>query len=723
MAVMDILIKATDKASDVMEGVGKKGGSVAQTLEKNWVAVTAAGVAVGGAMMKMTNRSHELNEGLRRAAVITGENEEELRDMAIAMSDATFANDDVVAGMERLIQAGVRTKDEFEAMLPVFDDFSDATGKDIVDSIDIFDRMLSALDIPLSEAGEHMDALTYATTQTTVPMNNLAMLMRREAPALKEMGMGVDDVVVAMAALEEQGIRGPRAVMAFQDAIEDADGSMENFWEVLGVTNESLDTHRERLADSEGLTQELADVNNASLGIWADLKARIDDAMWSLGTFMEPVKDLAPLLMGLGPAIKVVSMAKGTMAKAATGAVGAIKGLTVAKLALLGPILLVIGAIAGLVLGIKYLWENNEAFRDFIIGAWEKIKEVGLAVWEGIQEAIAGFIGFFKQAWGDNEEIIHALQETWEHLREMGAEIWEAIRQTIEVVMHAISFIVELTMGNISSFWEEWGEAILIVAETIWEQIKLIVETAINIIKDVILIVLAIIRGDWEEVWERIKSIGETIWEFIQKSIENIFGGIQDFLSEIMARIQDRFADSWGRIRDIFSRAVNWVYDQTINRFQRLHDRATNIFERFGNMIGRVWDGIQRGIRGSVNRIIDTMNGFVRAMNRIGFSAPDWVPVIGGRSWSLNIPQIPRLHTGGIFNAPRPGGEGLALLRDQEVVTTPEQERRKAAIFDLRGLFEGATIYIASNEQAKKLAREIMNIAESKARAEGVVMD
>jgi hypothetical protein len=36
--------------------------------------------------------------------------------------------------------------------------------------------------------------------------------------------------------------------------------------------------------------------------------------------------------------------------------------------------------------------------------------------------------------------------------------------------------------------------------------------------------------------------------------------------------------------------------------------------------------------------------------------------------------ELRKMHTGGIFNAPTPGGEGLALLRDKETIRTPQQE-------------------------------------------------
>jgi len=601
MSVMEIIISAVDKASDVVEKVGEKGAGAAKKLEDSWLKVTAAGVVTGGAIMKLTGRSHELNDGIRRTAVITGESEEELRNMIQTMTDATFSNDDAVASMERLIQSGVREKETFEKLLPVFDDFADATGKDMVQGIDIFDKMLSALDIPLENTAEHMDTLTYLTTQTTVDMGNLGALMRREAPALKDMELSVDDIAVAMASLEAEGRKGPRAVMGFQDALKDAEGDANKFWEALGVGNDTLEEQRKQLGESAGLTQELAEINNASLGIWDDIKHRVDNAMWSMGSFLEPVKDLGPLLIAIGPAIKGVSMAKGALSGAASGATAAIKGLTIAKGLMLLPILLLVATIGILVGAFIHLWKTNEDFRDKVLAIWEKIKAFGMQIWESLKEAIS--------------------------------EIMEELQKTIESVLEWLL-----------DFWDEWGSDILAMAEAVWNQIKLTIETAINVVKDVIGLILAIIRGDWEEAWNRVKSIASSVWNWLKGTAENIFGDLFRAIGRILDRIRNKFSDIWGSIRRTAS---------------------------------SVWNSIGDGIRGSINRIIRALNGFIRGMNRMGFSVPNWVPVIGGRRWSLNIPRIPTLHTGGIFRAPSPGGEGLAILRDRERVVREGEAKRE----------------------------------------------
>jgi hypothetical protein len=87
------------------------------------------------------------------------------------------------------------------------------------------------------------------------------------------------------------------------------------------------------------------------------------------------------------------------------------------------------------------------------------------------------------------------------------------------------------------------------------------------------------------------------------------------------------------------------------------------------------------GLRDITNIIVAPFKAAFNAIaslwnNTIGklhFSLPGWLPMIGGRSFDM--PKIPTLHRGGVFNSGM--GEGLALLRDGEVVLTPEQVARR----------------------------------------------
>lgn len=411
---MDELAESTSSFGDKVRGIGS-------ALSDHWLAITAAGAAAGGALMKATSRATELNEGLRRVALQSDATAEELRNMIVGMTDETSDVDQYVQSLEHLIRTGTKTKEEFEAILPVFDSFGTATGIHMVEGIKNMDAVLSALNIPLSESEEHIDTLTWLVTGTTVSMGDLGRTMRREQARIRELGLTFDEIAVALAALEDEGIKGPRAVMAFQRAIQDAEGDVQAFWEGLGVTVETLERQNELLLESEGLTDAMAAANAESLGIWDKFNHYLDKATWIVGSYLEPVKDLGPLLVGLGPAIKGVSMAFGAF-----------------NLALLAnPLVWVIGLVAGLGFAVHHLWNTNEEFRDRVTTTWELIRSKA--------ETVFGWLQEFWAEWGD--DILYTLSTAWENIKIM-------TETAINVILELVQFFINVFTGNWSAAWD-----------------------------------------------------------------------------------------------------------------------------------------------------------------------------------------------------------------------------------------------------------------------------
>ena len=58
-----------------------------------------------------------------------------------------------------------------------------------------------------------------------------------------------------------------------------------------------------------------------------------------------------------------------------------------------------------------------------------------------------------------------------------------------------------------------------------------------------------------------------------------------------------------------------------------------------------------------MNAVIALINKAISGVNKLGIKIPDWVPVIGGKNFSLNIPEIPMLAKGGFTNGPSIAGE------------------------------------------------------------------
>jgi hypothetical protein len=82
-----------------------------------------------------------------------------------------------------------------------------------------------------------------------------------------------------------------------------------------------------------------------------------------------------------------------------------------------------------------------------------------------------------------------------------------------------------------------------------------------------------------------------------------------------------------------------------------------------------MWDGIVGFVKAGVNLYIGYLNTLIRAvLGGINLIIKGLNKIPKVNIPTIPVPQIKTLHEGGIYQAPTPGGEGLAMLRDRERV-------------------------------------------------------
>lgn len=173
-----------------------------------------------------------------------------------------------------------------------------------------------------------------------------------------------------------------------------------------------------------------------------------------------------------------------------------------------------------------------------------------------------------------------------------------------------------------------------------------------------------------------IKKVIEFYWDFYRAVFDAVgraaswvgekVGDIVGFITGIPGRISSTVRVMFDGIKAGIQDARQWVSD----RIGDIVGTISGMGGRISRVAGGMWDGIKNAFRSAVNWII-------RAWNRLefripGFDPPGPGPKFGG--FTLGVPDIPTLHTGGIFQAR--GGEGLALLQSGERVLSLDQTRR-----------------------------------------------
>ena len=110
-----------------------------------------------------------------------------------------------------------------------------------------------------------------------------------------------------------------------------------------------------------------------------------------------------------------------------------------------------------------------------------------------------------------------------------------------------------------------------------------------------------------------------------------------------------------------------------------------NIWDSLWSNLKDTINAIIGGVEKMANGVINGINGMIRALNRISFSIPDWVPGrLGGKSFGFNLStistiSIPRLADGGfpavgqLFIAREAGAEMVGNIGGRTAVANNDQ--------------------------------------------------
>lgn len=311
---------------------------------------------------------------------------------------------------------------------------------------------------------------------------------------------------------------------------------------------------------------------------------------------------------------------------------------------------LVIGLLAGTWLALQPCYS---AF-----SLWEKLGIV--LVIAGIAEGFKGMYDFINGIKTGNLDLIaQGLKEIAVGIALVSAGFLLLTQGATGGIGLIIASVV-LLAGYIIENWD----TICADLKKLWENLKASWDAIWGAIKE-----LASAFKDWFlEKWDNIKYAVTECWN----SIKNNWDALKQKLSDGVTAVKDWFIEKWNNIKYAWGEIMKSLKDNWDGFKQKVKDGVDAI-------VG-FWNGIKQGakdmannviasIEGMINKAVSGINSLIRGLNKIHFSIPDWVPLIGGKYFGFNIGQLnsvtlPRLDTGTSYVP----SDQLAMIHKGEAV-------------------------------------------------------
>ena len=419
----------------------------------------------------------------------------------------------------------------------------------------------------------------------------------------------------------------------------------------VGVTGQILSG----IAQATGLTDLVnsAKVKVASIGASAIINGNVLAQRVASSGPVQAVSGLAGRVVNSAPVQGLASMASGAAGwlgnaiPAGAGALGSIWGPMASGFGgLLSGALPIVGVVSSIIAVVSILGDHLEDIRgivgnvfgdaglavfDTFIGGLQRVGDfiTGLFADGGVATAMAPLRDAITGMFGDNaglafDGLVQILQSV---MGVVGQVVTFANTTVKPIIQDIFSFITTTVVPIIlqtftaaapiiSGIITNLGTAIMTVAQII----GMAIQTAMPVIQSVISVVMSIASVVIPALLAGYEAFSSGLTTIVT-SIQTVFQGIIDFVTGVFT---GNWQMAWQGVQDIF---------------------------------GGIFEGLGALVKTPINAVISIINKAISGINGLGLTIPDWVPVIGGKNFSINIPEMPMLAKGGFTNGPSIVGE------------------------------------------------------------------
>ncbi len=271
--------------------------------------------------------------------------------------------------------------------------------------------------------------------------------------------------------------------------------------------------------------------------------------------------------------------------------------------------------------------------------------------------------------WGVIEKLMPVVTALLDEVGGLIEELVGIVMPFIEDILDALSPVIDLIVSSIvpilKNIIQIAGQIIRVVMQVLAAVLPVVTQI-IQIVAELYTELLSQLMPSLMQVFEAIMPIIEAATEIISAilpviiSILNalmpILKVVANILSAVLGVAIKVVIGYWNTIIGAVNSAIT-TFKGIITYLQGFVSSWKGIWTSVSGAVSSAFSGLVGVVKGPINTIIGMVNGVINKINGAGFTIPDWVPGVGGKSFKVSVATLPMLATGGHTEGPSIAGE------------------------------------------------------------------